>query len=93
MAGWCLEGRWETGAVDVSSSRAGRQSTSLVELGFSGAAGQQGHLRMGRWMLRGVTSSPWVPGSTSGVDPAAVPGVRMGRNRPSRKHLTHPGSG
>lgn len=55
--------------------------------------GQQGHPRMGRWVLRGVTSSPWVPSSTSGVDPAAVPGVRMGRNRQSRKHLTHPGSG
>lgn len=55
--------------------------------------GQQGRPRMGRWVLRGVTSSPWVPSSTSGVDPAAVPGVRMGRNRQSRKHLTHPGSG
>lgn len=68
-------------------------SIFLAELGFSGAVGQRGHLRMGQWMLRGVTSSPCVPSSTSGVDPAAVPGVRMGRNRPSRNHLTHAGSG
>lgn len=81
------------GQLDISSSRIGRQSVFLAELGFSGAVGQRGHLRMGRWMLHGVTSSPSMPGSTSGVDPAAVLGLRMGRNQPSRKHLTQPGSG
>lgn len=77
MAGWCLEGERQE-QLGVPSSRTGRQSVFLAEQGFCGAVGQRGHLRMGQWMLHGVTSSPRVPSSTSSMDPAAVPGLRMG---------------